>query len=155
MDMPSCRKRWDGFLRTLYGKMKGKGAEKMAERKRFGENIGDGKAVVLVKGSRLGDESNPFWAWLREEGFRSWGYHGNYGCDWVFINLNSMVYAPGVPGIRITFAIREHAITMDEFRTIWEIYRKYDGFGPLVMPEHKPGEKEESILGEDATSRCN
>ena len=103
--------------------------------KRFGDGRYAGSACVMVYEQGIGNSQHPFWTWLREEGFHSWGVHGNYGMNWVFINLNSMEYAPGMPGIRLASPIREHAITMEEFKTIWQIYRKYDGLGPLVMPE--------------------
>lgn len=107
----------------------------MIERKTYGSDIGAGKAVILVKEKGLGDGNHPFWAWLLEEGFHLWHNHGNYGCDWVFINLDSMVCAPGMPGIRVVQAIREHAITADEFKVIWGIFMKYEGLPVLKMPE--------------------
>ena len=105
------------------------------ERKKIGEGIGTGSAVILVKDMTFGDQKHPFWEWLREEGFQSWGHHGNFGCGWVFINLNSMIYAPGMPGIRIASAIREHAITVEEFKIIWNIFSKYEGLPVLEMPK--------------------
>ena len=111
----------------------------------YGEGIGTGTACILVCEEGIGEQTHPFWKWLREEGFHSWGRHGNYGLPWVFINLNSMEYAPGMPGIRITSPIRNHAVTMEEFKTIWKIFRKYDGYDPLRMPENGSG-KQESVL---------
>lgn len=107
----------------------------MIERKTYGSDIGAGKAVILVYEPGLGDGNHPFWSWLLEEGFHLWHYHGNYGCDWVFINLNSMICAPGMPGIKVVSSIREHAITADEFRVIWRIFVKYEGLPVLKMPE--------------------
>ena len=108
------------------------------KRKTFGEGISAGKAVILVYESGIGDSRHPFWAWLLEEGFHLWLNHGNYGMNWIFINLNSMICAPGMPGIKVTSSIREHAVTVDEFKTIWQIFTKYEGLGPLVMPEEEP-----------------
>ena len=107
----------------------------MITRKTFGSEIGSGRAVILVKEKGLGNESHPFWKWLREEGFHLWLNHPNYGTDWIFINLNSMVCAPGMPGIKVVQPIREHAITIDEFKTIWKIFTKYEGLPVLKMPE--------------------
>lgn len=107
----------------------------MVERKTYGNDIWAGKAVILVKEKGLGDGKHPFWNWLLEEGFHSWLRHGNYGCDWVFINLNSMIFAPGMPGIGVVQPIRDHAVTADEFRIIWGIFMKYEGMPVLKMPE--------------------
>ena len=107
----------------------------MIKRKTYGEGIGAGKAVILVREKGLGDGKHPFWSWLLSEGFHLWHYHGNYGMDWIFINLNSMVCAPGMPGIKVVSSIREHAITTEEFKTIWGIFMKYEGLPVLDMPE--------------------
>ena len=32
-----------------------------------------------------------------------------------------------MPGIAIVYVIGEHAITLDEFKTIYAIYKKYEG----------------------------
>ncbi len=46
------------------------------------------------------------------------------GCEWVFINLNSMVYAPGMPGVKIVAPIRDlNGISTEDFKTIWEIFK--------------------------------
>ena len=117
----------------------------MRARKTFGEGIGAGKAAILVREKGLGDGGHPFWAWLRSEGFHLWRCHGNYGMDWVFINLNSMTVAPGMPGIKVVSTIREHAISAEEFQTIWRIFAKYEGMPVLEMPD-KPVAK---LLRED------
>ena len=108
----------------------------MMARKTYGSGIDAGRAVILVTEKGLGKKEHPFWNWLKEEGFQGWGWHGNYGMDWIFINLNSMIYAPGMPGIKVVMSIREHAITIEEFKTIWEIYKQYEGLSVLRMPEN-------------------
>ena len=40
-----------------------------------------------------------------------------------------------MPGIKVVSAIRDHAITPDEFKTIWGIFMKYEGLPVLKMPE--------------------
>lgn len=100
------------------------------------ERVSGGSACILVREKGLDDMDHPFWNWLRDNGFKSWAKHGHYlGVNWVFINLDSMVYAPGMPGVPLAAPIRRHAITADEFRTIWEIFRKYDGLPVLKMPD--------------------
>ena len=104
-------------------------------RERYGEGLGAGTAVALVKEKGIGDNSHPFWAWLQQEGFHAWRHHGNFGMDWVFINLNSMIYAPGMLGMGLAFPIRNHAISAEEFKIIWAIYEKYEGLSNLKMKE--------------------
>ena len=105
----------------------------MAERKMFGSGIEAGRAVILVKEKGLGKKEHPFWNWLKEEGFHDLGLYGDYGMDWIYINLNSMVYAPGIPGVKLVMSIRGHAITTEEFKTIWGIYKQYEGLSVFEM----------------------
>ncbi len=102
----------------------------MEERK-----ISTGASCFLVKdNSLLLGWDAPLYGWLKERGFISWGRKGIYeGVDWVYINLNSNVFAPGMPGIKITSVIGEHAITMNEFKQIDAIFSKYNGLDPLRM----------------------
>ncbi|MBQ3391561.1 MAG: hypothetical protein IJG56_04100, partial [Clostridia bacterium] len=69
----------------------------------------------------------PFFEWLRQEGFTFGGYHGNYGCWWAYINITRRQYAYGMPGIKLVQPIGNHAITIEEFKTIYAIYKKYEG----------------------------
>ena len=104
----------------------------MEERK-----ISSGTSCVLVKDQSLFDGWNaPLYKWLKDEGFISWGRKGVYSAgDWVFINLSSKVYAPGMPGVAVTSVIGKHAITLDEFMTIYQIFKKYEGLETLRMSE--------------------
>lgn len=92
-----------------------------------------GEACILVKDKALKSMDAPFWSWLREHGFQFQG-HGHWDhVDWVFINVNSMVYMPGMPGMRLATPLFNHAITVEEFLMIWDIYSKYQGLDPLKM----------------------
>lgn len=97
--------------------------------------ISSGNSCILVKDKSLLDGWNsPIYKWLKDEGFISWGLKGVYsGVDWVFINLSSKVFAPGMPGVSVTSVIGNHAITMDEFMTIYHIFKKYEGLERLRM----------------------
>ena len=76
----------------------------------------------------------PLYRWLKENGFVSWGRNGVYeGVDWVYINLNSKVFAPGMPGVKIASVIGEHALTLNEFKQIYIIFSKYNGLDLLQM----------------------
>lgn len=99
----------------------------------YTESIGEGSSAILVKYDSLCELDSEFIKWLREEGFQSWQHSKGYLCGWVWVNLNSKVYAKGIPGIKIVSSVGEHAVTADEFKTIWSIYKKYEGLEPLVM----------------------
>ena len=91
-------------------------------------HIGQGKVeVFLVCDKSLGEINAPFLKWLREEGFTFSGYHGNYGCCWAYANITRKEYAYGMPGVSLAKPLGNHAITIDEFKTIYEIYKKYEG----------------------------
>lgn len=90
--------------------------------------IGQGPVeVFLVCDRTLGDIHAPFFTWLSNEGFRFSGYHGNYGCWWAYVNITRREYAYGMPGVSLARPQGNHAITLDEFRTIYKIYQKYNG----------------------------
>ncbi len=90
--------------------------------------IGGGKTeAFLICDKSLRSNSAKFFQWLRNEGFIFGGYHGNYGCCWVYVNITRKQFSYGMPGICLAQPIGNHAITIDEFRTIYEIYKKYEG----------------------------
>lgn len=96
----------------------------MTEKER---KISSGTGAFLVCDFSLEDMYCFFYSWLRVAGFKSWGHEGHWGMPWVYVNLNSKIYAPGMPGIPITESICDHAITIEEFFTIYKIYEKYEG----------------------------
>ena len=69
----------------------------------------------------------PFFEWLRSEGFTFGGSHGSYGCPWVYVNVTRKQFAYGMPGVSLVQPIGDHAITVDEFRAIYAIFKKYEG----------------------------
>lgn len=96
--------------------------------------IGQGKAeAFLVCDKSLESIDAPFFSWLRGEGFSFAGYHGNYGCYWAHVNITRKQYAYGMPGVCLAVPIGNHAVTIDEFMTIYRIYEKYQGKNPLVF----------------------
>lgn len=109
--------------------------------------IGSGTSCILVKDKSLSQGwYAPLYKWLKEEGFISWGRKGTYlGVDWIFINLTSKVYAPGMPGVGITPVICSHAVTLDEFMTIYNIFKKYEGLDALRMSQQEQNEWNERI----------
>ena len=92
------------------------------------KKIGGGKPeAFLVCDKSLADCKAPFFKWLQGEGFTFGGYHGNYGCWWVHINITRKQYAYGMPGVSLALPIGNHAITIDEFKTIYAIFKRYEG----------------------------
>ncbi len=92
-----------------------------------------GISTFLVKGEDLKKEwDSKFIKYLKSENFESWHHKGFFAnCNWLYINLNTKTYAPGMPGIQITKVIGNHAITIDEFFIIYNIYKKYEKLSTL------------------------
>lgn len=113
---------WEGFMR---------GSDRGWERHKNG--IGAGASCFLVRDKRLGDSRHYFFKWLENNGFKKWPQgHGWWdGVDWIYINLNSKLYNPGMPGVGITSTVCNHVITIKEFLQIYFIYKKYEGKKPL------------------------
>lgn len=99
-------------------------------------SIGDGSSAFLIYDEGI-QENDAFFAWLKDEGFHFWSsskgwYSGaTWKVCWIYVNLNSKLIARGIPGIRVTGEIGHHAITIDEFKTIYGIYKKYATLSPL------------------------
>lgn len=97
------------------------------------DSISFGSAAVLVYDkSLLEGYDSEFYKWLHENGFKSWGRHGFFSsCPWIYVNLNNRIYAFGMPGIPITQEFGDHAVTIEEFMSIYNIFEKYKGKKPL------------------------
>jgi len=118
--------------------------------------ISDGSAAILVKDRSLAElQSNaPFYQWLKEEGFEGWGRKGFFsGVDWIFININSKIMAPGMPGIGITYPFGNHAVTIDEFKTIYNIYKKYEGLSVLKQSKEEQKRWEKQLEEAEAAEK--
>lgn len=89
--------------------------------------------AFLVSDRSLEDPDCAFMNWLRNEGFHIAHHHGNYGCWWVYINITRKQYAYGMPGISLVQPIGDHAITISEFKSIYQIYKKYEGKETFVF----------------------
>lgn len=68
-------------------------------------------------------DKNKLIDYLRLENFKCKA--GFWGCPWYFVDIETMEYKPGRPGVGYGKVIGEHAITVEEFKTIYEIYKKY------------------------------
>lgn len=112
-----------------------RGYSRGAADEKYDQQIEDGgSAAVIVYGDSIehfsGTDLHKF---LIEEGFDSWIHAKGYPMNWVYVNMNSKVYAKGMPGINITPHLGNHAVTIDDFRTIYDIYRKNEGLSVLEM----------------------
>ncbi|MCR5454882.1 MAG: hypothetical protein K6F33_07850 [Bacteroidales bacterium] len=97
--------------------------------------------AFLIKDDSLKKTDAPFYKWLDKHNFKYAWHKGHYGCEWVFVNITHKLYAYGMPGVEIIKSIGNHAITIDEFMIIYEIYEKYSGLLPLQFPEDESAEK--------------
>lgn len=98
-----------------------------------------GFEAFLVCDKTLKDKNAPFFKWLEDEGF-SYGMlgHGHFpNVCWIYINLTSKLYIFGIPGIPLVNSVCNHAITIDEFKTIYEIYKKYEGKDIFVFHKNR------------------
>ncbi len=129
-----CLKKGNPEWKSYEGKISQKVEElprKQAER--LEENIDDiaaGTAAILVKDESLRENPDAeFYKYLKAEGFQMWSKSkGCYkGVDWIYVNLNTKCIARGMPGIPVVSAFGNHAVTIDEFKEIYRIYKKYTG----------------------------
>ncbi len=58
---------------------------------------------------------------------------GYWGCPWYFVDIRKKIFKPGRPGVSYGYEIGNHAITLDEFKTIYNIYKKYEGLSLMSM----------------------
>ena len=102
------------------------------------KRISDNASCFLVKDERLKSyrTSDAIYDYLTEEGFKvQKGGSFIEGIDWLYINIYSKVYAKGRAGIALTKVVGDHAITFDEFKTIYGIFKKYENLRTLIMNE--------------------
>ena len=83
--------------------------------------------AFLIKDESLKKADAAFYKWLRENSFRYAWSKGHYGMDLVFVNITHKLYVYGMPGVEIVKPIGNHAITIDEFMSIYNIYSGYTG----------------------------
>jgi len=125
----------------------------MKEQKRI--NDGGSKYVILVYSHEFKKcYKADFYKWLVKD-FKNVSNEGCYeACPWVYVNLLNKTYFPGIPGVKITHVLNDHAVTIAEFYSILaefdknredfdkseivsSIYKKYKGKGPFVFNKHR------------------
>ena len=108
--------------------------------------ISTGASCFLIKDERLKKDwhKTPIYTYLKEEGFEyQKGSYSIEGIDWLYVNIYSKVFAKGSGGIALTKVVGDHAITFEEFKTIYNIFKKYEGFSTLKMNEQEQKDFEE------------
>ena len=80
------------------------------------------------------DREGEFYKYASQEKFK---YVIGGGCPWVFVNINRKTYKPGKPGVCFGPVFGNHAVTIEEFKIIWEIYKKYEGVAPLKFSDQE------------------
>ncbi len=93
--------------------------------------------AFLVYDPSLERADAPFFRQLRQEGYEPGDSRGCFGCPWCYAHLSQKRFAYGMPGVAVTRPIGGHAITLEEFWTIYEIYRKYQGEGIFAFRERR------------------
>ena len=98
-------------------------------------SISSKNGCFLIKDtSLLQGWNSPVYNYLWSKGFIRWRTKGVFkGVDWVFVNICSKMFAPGLPGYQVTAVACDHAVTFEEFKTIYEIFGKYVGLDTLNM----------------------
>ena len=94
--------------------------------------LGTDNCCFLVYGKDLGRQDSEFISFLKGEGFLC--KYSFWNCSWVWVNIETKVYGRGRPGVKYANIIGNHSITIDEFMTIYNIYKQYNGLPPLQYP---------------------
>lgn len=71
---------------------------------------------------------------LKEEGFDCTA--GFWGCPWYYVDIKNKKFKPGRPGVSYGNVVGGHAITFEEFKTIYFIYKKYEGLEDLKFEKN-------------------
>ena len=95
------------------------------------------KKAFLVCDKSFKDMNAPFLEFLKKEGYTYGSHKGSYGCPWVHVDITTKQYAYGMPGIEPVGAIGDHAITIGEFMTIYNIYKKYENKSIFVFDKER------------------
>ncbi len=95
------------------------------------------KKAFLVCDESLKDVKAPFYEFLRSEGYTYGTNKGSFGCPWAYVDITTKQYAYGMPGVSFVGEIGNHAITISEFMTIYNIYKKYEGKNIFVFHKER------------------
>ena len=99
-----------------------------------------GSESFLICDDSLMNIDAPFFEWLRKEGFAFAGRKGHFDvCDWAYVNITEKIFCYGMPGVPFGASTGNHAITIEEFKVIYQIFKNYEGKGVFACrKEHGP-----------------
>ena len=109
----------------------------MEERKPKPQIYEGKKKAFLICDETFKNNNSPFVKFLMAEGYTYGTHKGNYGCPWLHVDITTKQYAYGMPGVAIVGVIGEHAITIDEFMIIFNIFKKYENKELFVFNEER------------------
>ena len=95
------------------------------------------KKAFLVCDESLKDLYAPFYEFLRKNGYTLGTYKGCFGCPWAHVDITTKQYAYGMPGVSFVGELGNHAITISEFMTIYNIFKKYENKELFVFYENR------------------
>ena len=95
------------------------------------------KKAFLVCDESLKDGNAPFYKFLVSEGYTYGTNKGSFDCPWAYVDITTKQYAYGMPGVSFIGEIGNHAITISEFMTIFNIYKNYENKGLFVFREKR------------------
>lgn len=92
-------------------------------------------SVFLIRDASLAEPKNsPVFHWLCDNGFHAWRYKGWFSAvDWIYVNIRTKTFEMGVPKTGPTGVVGDHAVSFEEFLSIYDIYNKYRGSDVLDM----------------------
>ncbi len=101
----------------------------------YKQELSEGTACIVVKFEN-DEEKKVLLDYLHNNGFKVI-LKGPIGfsslCNWYWVNMNSNIYCIGKPGVQYAHPFGKHAVTVEEFKVINDIYKKYEGLSVLKM----------------------
>ena len=86
------------------------------------------KSVFLVATDDAMDPDSVFLKFLRDEGYQINTSKGVFpNCPWIYVDIEKKLYAYAIPGFPVTDFVGDHAIRLNEFYLIYEIFDQYKG----------------------------
>lgn len=107
----------------------------------MGENqLKTGSATFLIIDPALEHkDDDPFILWLKEEGFKRQMFGHATASHSLYVNVNSKVFNWAMAGESLASVVFDHAIHIDEFKTIYNIFKQYEGLpiGYYTMEQYR------------------
>ena len=101
----------------------------------YKNELSEGTACVVIR-FEDDEEKKALLDYLQDNAYKgTWKGPEGFGgiCNWYWVNINSHIYCQGKPGIEYAHPFGKHAVTVEEFKVINDIYKKYEGMSVLKM----------------------